>query len=365
MNFKEEIFNYLCPAGNGVYTVNTAADKKSNLHETLYGSKEAEVVYESWLQSVEHFFNNPTPALLGVPSDCGGGILRGANWGPLFVRKEFYQSTHSPLFDLGDVRVIPHLLHDKYLNSTTISSCQNALYDGLDLPVSPLSILERFCKNFHSLFKETPLLALGGDHSVSFPLVNEWIKAKRKNGKKVAIIHFDAHTDLLDKRLGIDLCFGSWTYHILKSLNHPSDVYQIGIRSSGYDKKYWENKTGVHQYWSDEIKQNGIEQISRAIIQDLKKKKIDELYVSFDIDVIDNEYVSATGTPEPNGIEPHHALGILKMLRSEFKITSADIVEVAPFLKTHEPKFSVEPESTLMVASTIAQFFEETFHGHS
>ena len=63
----------------------------------------------------------------------------------------------------------------------------------------------------------------------------------------MAIIHFDAHTDLLTERLGIDLCFGSWCTHILEDLNSPSHLVQLGIRSSGKTKSHWENTFGVKQ----------------------------------------------------------------------------------------------------------------------
>ncbi len=365
MNFKEQMLNYLCPAGSGVYTVNTAAERKNAIFSKLYGSSVPEIVSEVWQQSIEHYFQNPVPALIAIPSDCGAGILRGSNWGPLFLRQEMYQYSVDHLFDLGDVRVIPHLLHDKYLNTQTISSCQKALYQKVcSLPVSPLSIAEVFCRQFYQSFPQTPLLTLGGDHSISYPLCNEWIKRKKREKVRTAVIHFDAHTDLLSQRLGIDLCFGSWTYHILKNLAHPSDVYQIGIRSSGKDKKYWENHLGVKQFWAQEIIQEGIESTLHHIRSDLKKKKVQELYVSLDIDCIDSEYVSCTGTPEPNGLQPHMVSSILNELRNDFLITGADIVEVAPFLKTQENPYTIEPESTLQIATSFVHFFTETFHGN-
>ena len=366
MDFIEQIFNYMCPAGNGVYTVHTASEHKNKIQNFLYGSNNPDIIWENWAQSIEHFANNPSPALIGIASDCGGGILRGANWGPLFIRQNLYQDeNHSILFDLGDIRVIPHILHDKYLNKETITSCREALYNNsqIELPVSALSITEQFCHEFYKAFPQTPLLALGGDHSVSYPLTKEWIRSRRKQKKKIAIIHFDAHTDLLEKRLGIDICFGSWTYHILKELEFPSLVYQIGIRSSGRDKSHWQKTMGVNQLWSHEVREKGANKVAMELIQSLKRKKIDELYISFDIDCIDSQYVSATGTPEGNGLQPHEPMLILKELRNHFTISAADIVEVAPFLKTSNNHQTVEPYSTLSVAQSFVDFFSETFHG--
>ena len=60
--------------------------------------------------------------------------------------------------------------------------------------------------------------------SVSYPLTKAYLTAKKKQGKRAAIIHFDAHTDLLVERLGIDLCFGSWCTHILDDLHEKTSL---------------------------------------------------------------------------------------------------------------------------------------------
>ena len=94
-----------------------------------------------WEKSLNNI-STEIPLILGIPSDNGGGIQRGANWGPLALREEILTEINS-FQDLGDVRVIPHLLHDKYLNEKTIKICRQALYGrNLKLPVSPLSIAE-------------------------------------------------------------------------------------------------------------------------------------------------------------------------------------------------------------------------------
>jgi agmatinase len=47
----------------------------------------------------------------------------------------------------------------------------------------------------------------------------------------------------MDERLGIDICFASWAYHMIDLLEKPSDLIQFGIRSSGQDKKLLGVKT--------------------------------------------------------------------------------------------------------------------------
>ncbi|MBL7665889.1 MAG: arginase family protein [Bacteriovoracaceae bacterium] len=361
---KNDLLQLLCPPGNGVYTVHTGGEKRSQLHQILFGKTNQEEVNQAWKKQVEKLFRSPKHVLLGVTSDAGGGILRGANWGPLYLREELYKNEQLPLVDVGDVRTIPHLLDDKYLNSETIRLCQEALYGKANhLPVSPLSITEHFCKNFYLQFPKNKILGLGGDHSVSYPLCNEWLLHKKNQKKKVAVIHFDAHTDLLNTRLGIERCFGTWAYQILGQLAAPDHLIQIGIRSSGRDKAHWENTLGIKQFWANEIKTLGVNNILEQIIIHLKAKKVTELYISFDIDAIDSDYVSATGTPEAQGMLPHEAVVIIKTLAEHFTIGSTDLVEVAPHVRTNNNPLAPEPLSTLMVATQIIKILSEVMHG--
>lgn len=359
---KSKMNTYLCPPGNGVYTVNTAKERKELLHNKLYGSTDN--VENDWKKSIESNLENSEVCMLGVCSDTGGGILRGANWGPLFVRQTLLQEhPNLNIFDMGDIRVIPHILHDKYLNDQTIENCRGALYNDKksELPVSALSITEDFTRDFHKTFPNKKIFSIGGDHSVSYPLTKTYLQAKKAEGKRVSIIHFDAHTDLLVERLGIDICFGSWATHIIPFLNSPDHLIQIGIRSSGKPKEHWETKFGVKQYWSQEVIERGPSDIVEEIIAHLEKEKIEELYVSFDIDALDSEYASATGTPEPGGLSPHEPMVILQALAQRFKITGADMVEIAPFLNTNNLE-TPEPQTTLTVGAAISAFLIEAMN---
>jgi agmatinase len=350
----------LCPPGWGVFTVNTAKERKEELANKLY--PDSKDIVKSWQDSFLGFEKQSLTNILGICSDCGGGILRGANWGPLFMRLKLLEtlSSGNDFFDLGDVRVIPHLLHDKYLNKQTIESCKQALYQDKFAPhsVSPLSITEEFLDNFYQSYPAKKIFAIGGDHSVSYPLLKSYLKAKKKQGIKVGLIHFDAHTDLLTERLGIDLCFGSWVTHILNDLDSPSLCYQIGIRSSGKSKDHWEKTFGITQYWNSDVNTLGAMEVAHQIIEKLTTDEVDEIYVSFDIDALDSAYASATGTPEPNGLEPHQAIIIIQELQKNFKITGADMVEVAPFVRIN-PEAMTEPETTLNSAALISKLLIE------
>ncbi|MBC7714427.1 MAG: arginase family protein [Rhizobacter sp.] len=358
--FISKLKHYLTPPGEGVFTVHTAADKRINLQKKIFGADAVKdnKVREIWEQSLEKTLPLSKCVIFGIPSDCGGGIQRGANWGPLFLRETLINSRDElNAYDVGDVRTIPHLLHDKYLNDETISKCRLALYksEKIALPVSPLSIAYDFAKGFHEQYPSKSIFMIGGDHSVSYPMVRAYLEAKKAQGKKVALVHFDAHTDLSEERLGIDICFGTWTSQIMPFLETPKHLVQIGIRSSGQERAYWEKKFGHTQIWAKDLFDRGANAIADEVVAELKKLNVEEIYISFDIDALDIEYAGATGTPEAGGLSPHEPMLIMQTLFENFKIGGADMVEIAPQVKSAAVK-QIEPETTLMVAASLSTF---------
>ena len=342
--------------GSGVFTVNTGKEKKEKLLKAYFGTGNIEVARPKWLKSFSKV-STDVPWVLGIPSDNGGGIQRGANWGPLVLRQELLE-IKDKFFDLGDVRVIPHLLHDKYLNEATIKECRHALYGkNVKLPVSPLSIAEKALEDLYRAYPEAKILGLGGDHSTSYPLVKTWLKS-RKRIKEAAILHFDAHTDLLEKRMGIDLCFGTWTYQILKYLKSRDHLLQIGIRSSGKTKSFWKENLNVNQFWSHEVNKWGVEKTYKRIKKHFQDLGVKEIYVSFDIDALDERYASATGTPEKEGLKPSDCGAIIRMLSQDFKITGADLMEVAPYV-IPEGVEQRDQKASIQVAGDMARLLLE------
>ncbi|WP_338847270.1 arginase family protein [Massilia sp. W12] len=352
----------LCPPGEGVYTVHTGRERRNALQEKLFGAAALAngQVRQAWLDGLQANLAQASCAVLGIASDCGGGIQRGANWGPLFLRSAMLQAQDMPqALDLGDVRVIPHLLHDKYLNTETLAACRAALYPTLsaeaaaDLPVAPLSIAERVAHDVQQALPHLKLFMIGGDHSVSYPMVRTWLAARQAGGR-AALIHFDAHTDLLQTRLGIDLCFGTWTSQIFPWLASPQHLVQIGIRASGRERGHWESTFGHVQYWSEETRQLGAAQQAAQICAHLHKLGVEEIYISYDIDCLDQSLAGATGTPEDGGMTVEESLQIIQALCAQFTLSGADIVEIAPMVKAPGVAQN-EPETTLASACALAR----------
>ena len=359
-DFYSRAIKYLVQPGMGVHTVHTASSYRLNLYHKYYNAHDDQSAKEAWMKSLQKIHVEEKPLMLGICSDTGGGIQRGANWGPLFIRHQIATTSYGDFNDLGDIKVIPHLLHDKYLNEKTIKQCQISLYQTheQDLPVSPLSIADDLCQKLWHYHPTAKLIMLGGDHSVSYPVVINWLKSRKKQKKRTAILHFDAHTDLSVERLGIDLCFGTWAYHILEHLTKPSDLIQFGIRSSQKEKEHWEKTLGVKQFWPDDFKNGGLEKIIQFTKEYLINEKVEEVYISCDIDALSSEYAPATGTPEDGGLSPHEIVAIIAGIKDCCSITSVDLVEVAPFVNTN-PEKNNAAEVTLMSAKIILQKFIE------
>jgi len=355
----KDIPQLLTLPGSGVFTVSTGAEKKAKLTMAYYGTKDIEKAKAKWLKSLEKL-SPEKPWVIGIPSDNGGGIQRGANWGPLVLRQEILDS-RDEFFDLGDVRVIPHLLHDKYLNEETLKSCRKALYGKANkLPVSPLSIAQKAVSDLYKKFPTARILGFGGDHSTSYPLVKSWLDS-RKNIKEAAVLHFDAHTDLLQSRMGIDICFGTWTFQILDDLKSRDHIIQIGIRASGKTKKYWKDTLGVEQLWASDVNKWGVEKTYKKIKDQYNKLGVKEVYISFDIDALDEKYAAATGTPEKEGLLPTDCAAIIRLLSKDFKITGADLMEVAPYVWP-EGVEARDQQSSMTVAGDMARILLEALN---
>ena len=343
----ESAKRYLCPPGEGVHTLAAGGGRKGLLRGYAPGP-------DPWREGLKRIESvDSSPLLLGICSDAGGGILRGAAWGPLYVRGEILDEIRRlGVWDVGDVRVIPHLLHDKYLNRETLRACRKSLYGdpSSTLPVSPLSIAEDFLTEMYRLDGDKRVFGIGGDHSCSYPLVASFLRAKKASGVNVALIHFDAHTDLLRERLGIDLCFATWTAKVLPWLVSPDYCVQLGIRATLRCKQQWESEFGIKQYWADEILSD-CSAVTADLMEYLNRLDVDEIYISFDIDALDRSCAPCTGTPEDNGLEPHHCISLIGKLAGRYPVTGCDLMEVAPLTHGTSP---VDQKTTLLSAKALS-----------
>lgn len=159
------------------------------------------------------------------------------------------------------------------------------------------------------------MITFGGDHFITLPL----LRAHEKVFGKMALIHFDAHSDTYSNGSAFD--HGTPFYHAPKEgLIDVSKSIQIGIRTE-YSVK------------------DGFEVIDAGIANDMSVEKISiaihkrvggcKCYLTFDIDCLDPAFAPGTGTPVVGGLSSDKIMKILRAIK-DLDIVGMDIVEVAP-----------------------------------
>jgi len=159
------------------------------------------------------------------------------------------------------------------------------------------------------------VLSIGGDHYIALPL----LRAHARKFGKVALIHFDAHTDSYPTE---NYHHGSMFYHAAKEgLVDPGRSVQVGIRTA-YDKEDHPFTVLDARY----VNKHGPD----AVIERIKEiVGSGPAYISFDIDCLDPAFAPGTGTPVVGGLSTDYALAIMRGLTG-VNLIGMDLVEVSP-----------------------------------
>lgn len=196
---------------------------------------------------------------------------------------------------------------------------------------------DQFCQRLEKYVGELlnagkTLLNFGGDHFVTLPL----LRAHHKTHGKMALLHFDAHTDTYSQGSRYD--HGTMFYHAPKEgLIDTEHSIQVGIRTD-YSRKNHPFEV-IDATQTDNLCAKEIAKRIKTRIGDMP------VYLTFDVDFLDPAYAPGTGTPVCGGISTNKALQILRELKT-LNIVGMDVVEVAPAYD--------HAELTSLAAATIA-----------
>ena len=252
--------------------------------------------------------NDPAVAICiaGIPFDIGTTNRSGARFGPQAIRQ-----ASRMLRDGGHPRTFADPLT---LSLADIGNFRIALGD---IPAT-MSLIE------NQAIELAHLVALGGDHGVTLPL----LRALARRTGSLGLIHFDAHVDTWPANFGQVFAHGSVFYHaIIERLVDPRHMIQIGIRSPVEREVYeWTLSQGVTVIPADEVHEGGPQIVAERV-----RKVVGEapVYLTFDIDALDPAFAPGTGTPEIGGLASWQAQSILRRLGG-LHFTGMDVVEVAP-----------------------------------
>lgn len=249
---------------------------------------------------------HPAVSVLGIPFDANSSFLRGPAQAPKLIRQALDSDSTNLWtedgFDLGR---------------------DGAIHDAgdLDLPNEPIPAFAAIEAGVRqTLGLGHPLICLGGDHSISYPI----LKAFHMLWPDLTVLHFDAHPDLYDQ-LGGDRFSHACPFARIMEERLARRLVQVGIRT-------------MNGHQAEQAKKFGVEVVTmRTLVNPVelagKLKFEGPLYISFDLDVLDPAFAPGVSHYEPSGMSVRDALTIIQGLRAP--IVGADIVEYNP-LRDHQ-----------------------------
>jgi agmatinase len=195
---------------------------------------------------------------------------------------------------------------------------------------TPAAALQAIYRSAQALHKTgTFVLGVGGEHSVSLPL----IKAASENHRGLSVLQFDAHLDLRDKYSGTKYSHASVMRRVL-DLDIP--VVHAGIRSLCEEELDLVRTRELPVFFSRYM----IEKAAKTVAAQICRQLTQNVYISFDVDVLDPSIMPGTGTPEPGGLDWHLTIDILREVIKRKNVVSADIVELSPIKDSNVSEYT-------------------------
>lgn len=250
-------------------------------------------------------------AVLGIPLDIGTSWRSGTRFGPKEVRAEsamlrpYNLGTGAAPFDSLQVADIGDLAINTFSLSDSLRIIADS-YDGI-------------------LAHDVKPLAIGGDHSITLPI----LRAMAKRHGPVALIHVDAHADVNDEMFGEKEAHGTvFRRAYEENLINPAKTYQIGLRGTGYSAEDFSEAAGwgFQQFLAQELWGRSLSALGAEIRRDIGDVPV---YLTYDIDSLDPAYAPGTGTPEIGGLTTAQAMELIRAFRG-LNIVGGDLVEVSP-----------------------------------
>ena len=238
-------------------------------------------------------------AIQGIPFDANSSFLRGASAGPTAILESFHSSSANYCTQ----------------NGVDLMACKDFWVESGDIKFSndePKAAYDLIYKNTsHLLAEGFQTISLGGDHSITYPI----IAAYAEHYPQLNILQIDAHGDLYHDFEGNFYSHASPFARIMEN-NLAVSLTQIGNRTLTPHQRQQADKFGV-----------SIIEMKDFDLNKLPKLK-GPLYLSFDLDALDPAFAPGVAHHEPGGLSTREALKIIEAI--EVPIVGADIAELNP-----------------------------------
>ncbi len=251
-------------------------------------------------------FDESEIVIFGIPFDGTSSHRAGSAVAPNAIRKESY-NYETYLFKYNF-----NIEHVKIHDMGNCESIQNVT-----------ELLERLPSTIQSiLLADKFLITLGGEHSVSIPVIKAHLGVNRS--QKFGIIYLDAHLDFRDNYLN-EKYSHACVARRLTELVGIEKIVEIGTRSYSEEEAQDLKKANIKTFNADSVNNLGMKKIIKEAIKYLA---MDKIYLSIDMDVVDPAYAPGVGNPEYFGLTPWQIRECIEVVGKY--LIGVDIVEVSP-----------------------------------
>lgn len=234
-------------------------------------------------------------SLIGIPYDDSSSFLKGPAKAPDLIRDALLSPSTNTSIENG-LEFSAECIRDAgNLNFTDESGHFDLISDAISAELD---------RGFRTL-------ALGGDHSITYPIVREYAK----RCQELTIIQFDAHPDIYDSFEGDRYSHACPFARILEQFEHVN-LTQIGIRTMNDASRLQVERFGVRLF----------EMRDRPASSALEVKG--PVYISLDIDVLDPAFAPGVSHHEPGGFSVRELITMIQSISN--RIVGADVVEYNP-----------------------------------
>ena len=266
-------------------------------------------------------------AIFGAHTDMGGGY-RGAAWGPNALRA-------SPSTVAWGAFSMDHMLTlvnpFKELTIVDYGDAPNDMMSTERTMHAVRVFMSEVAGAKNKKGKHVIPIVIGGDHSLMYSDVAGLADVYGKGN--VGVIHFDAHYDASKRFFGHLISHGQPVYRLIEE-GHVlgKNFIQVGLR--GYypdaDAFKWMREQGFRYHTMAEVEKRGWDDVMEDIIKEARDGP-ENLFISFDIDVMDPSYMPGTGTPESNGLTARETFPLIRRLCAESNVVGFELVELLPY----------------------------------